>query len=138
VAVAFVASAAMMFAVAACQAGPPNLVLQLNVAPEHETLTVSGDTDLPDKTIVGVSGSAWEGNALDERMARADATVENGHYSVTLDVPGWKSGDHVGVIVAFYPSYPGQPQSVIARFGATGDNLRGPGVRFNDNDGSHY
>jgi hypothetical protein len=102
---------------------------------EGSVLTVSGRTDLPDGVIlrVGVQDMDLESQS---RHIDLTTTVTGGRYSIDLSLVGWPAHE-VLVTTSFAPSDPGQPSAVVARFGADGAGLSGPGVGTSS-DGGKY
>ena len=106
------------------------------------TVTVTGETDLPDGAVIGIQAVQWDqwqreaadGTAPDVETSPwvrpGQAVVADGRYEATLPIDGWPAGH--GVAFAYFWVDAGQPADVIARFGADGSGLKGPDVTDRD------
>jgi hypothetical protein len=126
----------------ACLAGMAVLACQhpatatLNVEPrlDGRQLTIVVTSDLTDGT--GIEWEAWNTAEADTNdlasldqahFLRGSAKLEAGRVEASVDLTGWPAGETFAW-AAFYPTAD-QPPETIARVGAAGERLQGPGVQ---------
>lgn len=106
-------------------------VMSVDGSIEGTTLTVRGTTDLPDGSLV------WVGAHHEDLWQIADgneAITVDGSFATVLDLDRWPNGP-ISVNASF-SLRDDQPPEAIERFGADGEHLSGPGVRW-DSDGPY-
>ena len=101
--------------------------MTISTAVGDGTVTVSGETDLPDGAVVTVQAvqwDEWQRESADGTVPDVDTspwvvaeqtTVANGRYESTLPIAGWPPGR--GLAIAYFWVDLGQPREVIDRFG---------------------
>lgn len=104
------------------------VTLSLEVATEGTVLTVSGETNLPERTLL-IYEVAPKSAAAREReglYATGVVVVNRGVYRVELDTSLFETYDVI-VTVRFQVSPDGPPQSaaVVKRFGRNGERING-------------
>lgn len=120
-----------------------NARIDLEVTVADGIAKVVGSTDLPDGSLVSVQvyqADEWRRRSADGQspdvetfpwISGHDVTVVGGAFFATVDIDGWPSGKG-GAIAQFWVD-PAQPGAARERFGADGENLRGPHVgEFDD------
>lgn len=99
------------------------------------TLTVSGNTDLPDGSVIHLLGFYSGVDPLHLAMVSglpSTTTVVSGSYQATADTSTWSLGKVITTALFYVDAT--QPPAVLERFGPNGERLDGPQVR-EDTDG---
>jgi hypothetical protein len=106
------------------------------------TVTVTGETDLPDGTVVLaqiLQWDEWQGATADgvtpdvntSPWVRSEQTVvSDGRFEATFSTAEWPAGR--GLAVGYFWLDTQQPADVIERFGSRGQRLKGPDVTEDD------
>jgi hypothetical protein len=102
----------------------PQLCLYTSV--DHQQLNVSGTTSLPDGAVLGISAEDGPTFAQHWQTEVVKVPVSSGAFAYKFDLTGWGAGT-VTTTVEFRMG-PDQPQAVVDRYGAHGDNIVGPDV----------
>jgi hypothetical protein len=135
---------------AAALAPKASAVLVVTPTVRGTVLSVDGSTDLPDGTLMRVNiwhevldealnevgRNGTDVNLADPRMAYEvdqQPVVIAGRFRVISDLSAWPRGQ-ITIWTGFEPS-PDQPPATVARFGANGERLGGPGVTYDNSDG---
>jgi len=118
-----------------------NATLDVVASVEGRRVTVVGTTNLPDGAVVGVDVTHVDeadrstsepfpfGSGESDWIRSAEARVQDGTFTVTLDVDGWPAGR--GEVWTWFWVDRRQPPDIAARFGVDGSGMRGPNV-YND------
>ncbi len=95
-------------------------------------LRVSGETDLPDGTLLVVQArDDIDQSATDENVTvQGQATVVGGAFQLVFDIARWSPGPGEATIGLVVDG--SQPQALQSRFGRTGQSLAGPDVHRGD------
>lgn len=114
---------------------PATVALTLDTTVDGSRLTIEGNTDLPDGSVISYEIQheqfATRTDLPSEKLfADGEATVASGYYSSDIDLTGWPAGK-VDVRVVFQTvlgTTKQQPPEIISRFGKLGERLEGPNV----------
>jgi hypothetical protein len=112
---------------------PPTATLTLDATIDGDALVAAGQTDPPDGALltIGATTPHAADPFIDGHVA-AVVAVGGGRYEAMFDTRGWPA-DRILPTVSLRADEE-QPQSVIDRFGETGERLLGSGV-YQDSDG---
>ena len=110
----------------------PQLCLDASIF--GRTLSVTGNTSLPDGAIVQVWATDY-GTGYNQRWTTdtVSLTLSNGAFSRTFDLSDWGAGTVTAYAQFEVTSV--QPQIVVSRYGAGGERLHGPDVKSDYSQG---
>jgi len=142
VAVGSVAAVALLLGPRAITNIGATATMSISTEVEDGTVTVSGETDLPDGAVVSVQVVQWDkwqeesadGTAPDVGtspwVVSDQVLVMGGRYETPLFIGDWPAGK--GLAITYFWIDLGQPAEVIERFGLDGAGLKGADVSDKD------
>ncbi|MGJ9460326.1 hypothetical protein [Oceanobacillus sp. CF4.6] len=129
----FLLTITTIFVISACGSEDNSAEVDLTMETEaiESTLTVSGETNLPNGTLL-----TYEVSHLDdfEKYSTGEIEVIDGDYHTEIDISDWPEGD-INVWLAFQTilgTTVEQPKEVIEKYGEMGENLEGDNVTDGD------
>jgi hypothetical protein len=97
----------------------------LDVAVRDNTLSVNGETNLPDGAVLYIEIIGTGGNVGLDDFAYTEVRVSQSAFRSTFPVGDW-TANNIEVLVAFSNMNVSQPAAIQERIGTSGQGIRGP------------